>query len=334
MNFRGMLCLLLAGSAWGAWEAPNNPDRWLSVQTSISGNLPLTGEQDVVIKGQEEDQNTRSYSVNPAIEAILPVSDALTIQAGTGFLYSQSTADAGPHLPGTAADIRSVTYDAVARFYGVEEPLVDRDTSRNPDRWPSFALNVSGNESISQSNAVSLNNVGRSRDDQATSLTSVGGELRLPISNRFTLLSALTASFTHANTPETAASAGIESKTTDLTVTMGYRYFFLDNNYIQHNRHKNPDQWNSFTLLMTGTRALHGNQTFTLNGSSEERNVGLGAAGLNAELRLPVTDAITLRFSAGGLYTEATANETPTHASGFQATSQVNLAFGIRYYFI
>jgi hypothetical protein len=299
----------------------------------VSGTLPLSGEHDVVSKGLEDDQTLNTVSAAPSADVLLPLSPHWSVQGGAGYSYTRTVEGETAHVASSAGDTRAVTYLGLARYYAVHRPWVSVDTSQNPDRWPSAALFVQGNFSVDQDNATSLNGVANRRTDLSSRNVTVGTDWRIPLSNRFTLLGTLEGDFGRSETPQTT-TAGTVSQTTTLTAVAGYRYYFVGNNAIADDRGTNPDRWTSLSLMWSGTLGVAGQETNTLNNAVDQRSISSGSTGLSAEFRLPVTNALTLRFGAGGVYSEASRPETAQRSRSYQSSSHATLLLGLRYYFI
>jgi hypothetical protein len=65
-----------------AQDNGKNPDRWISLATTVNGTISANGEQDNSFNGVETDRSADSHSLGFTSELRLPVANALTLRLG------------------------------------------------------------------------------------------------------------------------------------------------------------------------------------------------------------------------------------------------------------
>jgi hypothetical protein len=306
-----------------AWDTPLNPDLRPSFgfvagesgDVSASQDLTLTesvtGPKGKVISSSTDSQsrNLGGQSGDFFADALFPLTNSLSLQAGGGITSSLNKADelqlaalgTTVNLPATSNDTALAKALLSVRYYFLDVPLTGKELTDNPDHWPSVALTASGNDSIYREQTNTTDSVSTPLPGTHTQDLSLASDVRLPVANAWTILANVSVSVSKTDTPETATTAGDETQLKTITYGGGAKWYWVDHNCIHEDNRQNPDRWISLALTADGTTTANGTDTIDqVNGKVVQREATSGGYSVNTEFRVPVTNNLTFRFGIGG----------------------------------
>jgi hypothetical protein len=347
---------VLSTTAW-AWDTPLNPDLRPSFGFSMGGSVDDSPHSDLTLtesatgpKGKvttKEDSETRNLSLqseNFVTDALFPLTNSLSLQAGGGITSNLNKADqlqlkalsTTVNLAATSNDVALATAFVTLRYYLVNVNLTGTELTDNPDHWPSFAVTASGDDSIYREQTNTTDGVSTPLPGTHTQTVTLEGQSRLPIANAWTLLVNVNGAFNKTLTPETATAAGDETRLTTISYGGGAKWYWVGHNGIHDDHHQNPDRWFSVSLTADGTTSTSGTDVSTaVDGTVVTRDTTSTGYSLSSEFRLPLTNDLTLRFGFGGGSSTSQAPQPNTTTPASKSTTpNINGFVGIRGYFL
>ncbi len=113
-------------------------------------------------------------------DALFPISNHWSLQAGAGIISDHSTSDATALLAGSSTDRTSANAVVTSRYYFIDHSVVSAPLTQNPDQCPSLAFIVSGQDSIYREGTNNLNGNKTPQQGGLNQNLSFGGDTRLP----------------------------------------------------------------------------------------------------------------------------------------------------------
>lgn len=355
MRFNGRLLAVLCGLSGLAlaWDTPLNPDLRPSFGFSTGGSIDTSPSQDLTLtetgpRGKvytgSETRDLSRQSENFFTDALFPLTNSISVQAGGGLTSTLNKADELTlKVFNTTVDDAATSNDTAlatgllsVRYYFLDVNLTGAELKDNPDHWPSAALTASGNDSIYREQTNTTDGVSTPLPGTHTQSLTFTGDTRLPIAEAWTLLANVSETLSKTDTPETATAAGDETRTQTISYGGGAKWYWVGHNGIGQDHHQNPDRWFSLSLTAEGTSTASGTETITqVNGNVAQRDVTTSGYSINTECRLPVTDNLTIRFGIGG---GSSTQQVPQPDAGTPASKTTTPSFngflGIRGYFL
>jgi hypothetical protein len=309
MRFQRQIVFLLS-LCWApsivAADTSLNPDRWVHLDFQASGTYDLQRNPDVTSKGITYTRDVNGHSAEMLMNFLVPLNNYWSIAADAGTTSSLSSASETPVTTGTNSDSAVVNGLVTARYYFVHRALYGAPPPQNPDRWPSAGLSVSGAHSFyDQSTETSGVNTTIRNDNFSQSMT-LTADTRLPTSDAVTWLASVGGTIGASQTAEATSvqgndEQGTENRSDSISASLGWRYYWVGKNCIRNDVKRNPDEWTSLAFTASGTDALSDRQVITSKAKpTDERDVDSKSASGTLELRLPVTNSLTVRVGITG----------------------------------
>ena len=229
---------LLLASSGPAAAATLNPDRWNTLEFSEGGASSMKADQITYSNGSDVENPRRTLNVNTSLFALLPLSEAFTLDLGFGGDWTESDA-AGTNSTRATAD-SAVTYQLGGRHYFEGSHSATWHGSDNPDRWTSLGLNFSGSDTINHSVSNANGNV---VSDSGALSTTVNADARIPVNAAWTLLASVGGTQAYSKTEPTPTVVGSKTLTDTIAVNGGFRYYLVGESLIMGDVELNPDKW-------------------------------------------------------------------------------------------
>ena len=322
------LLLAAAGRATAA-DLALNPDRWKTIEVTEGGASSMKGDQIVYGKGSDVDNNRRTLNTNTSLLALLPLSEDFTLTAGFGGDWTETDAAGGSGT--NAADESQVTYQFGGRHYFEGANAASAPKSDNPDRWTSLGLTYSGLDTINHSAA---NANGNFTQEQGTLNSTLTADTRIPIDDAWTLLAGLSGSHAYSKLLPTPTSAGAKTVTDSLSLSGGFRYYFVGKNLITDDGGLNPDKWVMISFVVAAGGALHSRQTITTQAGPDagQRDNQTRAYTATLTTRIPITDHASLAFSTNAGYNRTFTPFLPSANGALTRTAPIGFSASLRYF--
>jgi len=326
-----VLWMSFAGRIAGAADTSRNPDRWVELGLQGGGSVSVYGNQAASSKGTTQDRGTNSSSLNFLNELLVPLNNNWSLRAAGGITSTGSGTDETKTQVGASNDNASANYLATLRYYFLDSHLGSADMSKNPDQCPSLAATWSGSTQLFNDD-IATNTVAENALQNIDTLTV---DTRLPVADAVTILGDVFVSRSHSAKDTTSTTAGSNSKSTSVGLGAGFRYYAVGKNFIHADRGTNPDRWSSVSLVVGGSRITRGeDDQISVRGVTTTRDLQSKTGDLTSELRLPVTNTLTLRLSLEGSWSQSEVAETAALAGSRTTTVSLTGFAGVRYYFI
>ena len=319
-----------------AWMTPRNPDLRPSFGFQAGGGTDVNASQTKTASPGSPSQ-TRSISnqsLDFTTDALFPVTDAVSLQAGGGLTSDQSSSEPTPLLAGSSLDRTSATAFLLGRYFFLDHSLTGSAPQDNPDQWPSITLMASGADSIyrQQTDILSGNKV--PREGSLEQSITFSEDTRLPVANAWTLLLNLAGTMSRTEVKATATANGTETRDQRITYGGGFRYYWVGKNFIAQDEHTNPDRWLSTQFIADGIQSVNSHQTITTSSSGTDiRDTHTTGYSLSMDWRFPLTNNLTFRIGMSGGQTRQTVPMSTQNAGSITNTPTFSGFAGIRGYF-
>ena len=320
--------LLLAPIGRAAAESLN-PDRWNTVEGTEGGASSMKGDQTTNNFGNPANPNSRvrTLNVNASVLALLPLSDAYTLNAGAGGNWSETDTAGGSN----AADTDDATYQLGVQHYfeGAYSPTWRG--SDNPDRWTSMGLNYSGLHTLSHS---ASNSAGGIQQDQGSFNSTLTANVRIPVDTAWTVLASLSGIDNYSKLEPTTTGNGSKTVTDQISASAGFRRYLVGKNLIMEDAELNPDKWTMISLILSGGDTVHSRQTLITPGGAVigQRAIQSHFYTANVSTRIPITDHMSLAFSLSGTYTRTFTPTLVVGAGNLSRVTTINYTGSLRYF--
>jgi hypothetical protein len=359
MRFNGKLLAILGSLSVPvlAWDTPLNPDLRPSFGFSAGGSADTSSSQDLTLmesvtgpRGKvttatdDQSRNLSSQSENFSTDALFPLTNSISIQAGGGITSNLNKGDeltlkaltTSVDLAASSNDVALATGLLAFRYYFLNVNLTGVDLTDNPDHWPSTAVTASGDDSIYREQTNTVSGVSTPLPETHTQSLTFASDTRLPVANAWTLLVNVSETMSKTDTPQTATTGGDETHLDTINYGGGAKWYWVGHNGIHEDNHQNPDRWYSISLTASGTSTTSGTETITpVGGKVADRDITSTGYSISSECRLPLTNNLTLRFGFGGGSSSSQAPQPdPGNPSYKTTTSSINGFVGIRGYFL
>jgi len=333
-----VLVMWIAGQAF-AWDTSRNPDRWTEVGMQVTGGGDIGGDQQIMTsKGATFDPSLSGTNISVMGEMLMPLSNNWSVRVALGGSFINALRDQAATIDASDSHSQTLNYNAMARYYFVDHHLTSNDVSQNPDEWPSMGLTFTGSNRVGYSSVSTLNGVDNETLDNAldsgfSNSYGVSSDMRLPVSNHWTLTTSLGGNFNDFGNPGARNIAESETHIQTLNASAGTKYYFVGHNLIAQDNGKNPDRWISLATGVNGGLSVHGEQDNNLNGVETDRDTNTHNVGFSSELRLPVANALTLRLALSGSWAYSNYPLTGIYNENDSYTQNLTGLVGFRYFF-
>ncbi|MFI5349571.1 MAG: hypothetical protein ACHQ2Z_08515 [Elusimicrobiota bacterium] len=323
-----VLLLAAAGRA-AAKDLSLNPDHWKTIEVTEGGSSSMKGDQIVYSKGPDVDNNRRTLNTNSSFMLLLPLAEDFTLVAGAGGDWTETDTAGGNGT--NAADESQVTYQLGGRHYFESAHGAGAPESENPDRWTSLGLTFSGLATINHSAG---NAAGNFTQEQGTVNSTLTADTRVPVSDAWTLLAGLSGTNSYAKLEPTPTSAGSRTNTDSLSLSGGFRYYFVGKNLISDDGDLNPDKWIMLSLVLGAGGALHSRQTITTQAGPDagQRDNQTRAYTATLTTRIPITDHASLAFSTNASYNRTFTPFLPSANGALTRGTPIGFSASLRYF--
>jgi len=332
---RSALVAALAGLCCGSARAASpsrNPDGWTSAELTETAAESEGSYQTLISNGKSDSRNIHNTIVTVAGDVNVPWTDHFSLRAGVGTdLTNNESNDASQlGIKGAESNNSALVFVLGPRWFFLDHPLAAQPTDQNPDRWPSLGLTLRGSKTISYGAGQAQ---GAFQQGFAFWNANLTLDLRIPTSDRWTVIPGLIGIYNYTSIPETPGIAGSKTVNRTLNASVDARYYFVGSNLIPNDSGQNPDKWTMLHAAVTAGSMIAGAQDIILTGNDTFRNQRSFNAGLDAGTRLPMTEHLTLLVDVQGTYTQARTDEAGAFAGTTNHVPAIVYTGVIRYYF-
>lgn len=339
---RSLLPALIALAACinaSASDTSRNPDRWITSDLSLVGTSSFKGDQVSYRPGPDIDQQQRNLNLAGGALGIFPISNSITLLASFGGNWTEALIEGNSAFGGTTSDNTLATYMAGARYYFLDHHLLSSDPNQNPDRWPSIGLTLNAETSLAYNASNATFQLPNNLHTQNETLTI---DTRLPLADALSLTESVGVNRMYSRSDPQVSPLGppnidgIKTEQSNFIASTGIRYFFVGQNLILKDHEQNPDRWTMLSLTVSGQGAFYARTTIrTLAGVEGMRGKNTRLYSATSELRVPITDHMSLHFDLTGNYNRLSEPEMfgPAHNGYLSRLSTMGFGAGLRYFF-
>jgi hypothetical protein len=293
-----------------------------------SGAETVNGHQNTYVGSVNDNRSVRSFALNSLINAILPLSDRWSLVLSGGLNVTEFTDVQSPTATAVVNDNSASVYVAGLRYFFVGHSTI-WGAAKNPDRWPSTGLQVTGTSTVQYDVTGSVNGINQPFYARSW---RVDNENRMPLTDGYTLVATLSGVYSRQETGEVPSLAGGNSHLKSIGGALEHRFYLVDRNLLFNDEGRNPDRWSSVYIGGGALASVAGDQTSQSLGKVTTRYNSARTFNAALGVRLPMTSRATFRLEMN--YTDQTTHvpETLTEAHSQTRTSQLGALTSFRYY--
>lgn len=129
-------------------DTSKNPNRWPSITLTAGGKTIMDGEQKFSFQGTKDERKSGQLDINSLVEWIKPLSNQWSVLVGLGGIFSHFKLDETSARSGSKTDSQFISYKVGLTRFISDRPSEAWKVYRNPDRYTSVSLVVSGGVTI------------------------------------------------------------------------------------------------------------------------------------------------------------------------------------------